>query len=531
MTAAEGATKRLALFVVCTCVLVLSINFSILNVALASILEDLHATTAQLQWIISAYTIVFAATLLSTGTVGDRFGRVRTLRAGLILFGVASTLGAFSPSPPFLIAARAVMGVAGATITPMTLSIVASLSSDARERARGIGVWSGMSAVGLAIGPIAGGLLLQHFWWGSVFLVNTPIVVVLVVATRIVPESRDPSPSPFDPLGVVLSILSMSALLWATIEAPDHGWTSASTLSIYAVSLLLVVAFVVWELRSEHPMLELSHLRNPRVSAPTTTAAVTMLAFSGSLLVVSIMLRTVMHYGPLATGIRLVPVALLMVVLGTLSPRIAEHIGTRWTVSLGLLASGAGAAVLAAVESRSGYGLVLLATLLLGAGFSFAAAPAADSVVGALPAAKSGVASGLNATTRQFAQALGVAVIGSLLSSGYRASLRAEMPSGLSSAARSTAQQSISGALDVARTLGPRRERALTDAAHVAFTRGVHTGALATLLACIAGFVVAVRFVPDHARAAVSLGDDADARPSPAHILPVHGPLAHERGS
>ncbi len=493
------------------CILVLTVGFSILNVALADILHDLGATTAELQWILSAYIVVFASLLLSAGTIGDRFGRVKTLRIGLAAFGLASTAAAFAPSPGYLIAARAVMGVGAAIVMPMTLSVIAAVFTDPRERARAFGLWSGASAVGLALGPIAGGLILEQFWWGATFLFNAPMAALLLFFSRTLPESRDPTPARFDPLGVSLSIASMGALLFATIEAPARGWTSARTLSVYALGALLLAAFVRWESHTDHPMLEIAHLRDPRVAGPAGAAAVTMFVFTGTLLGVSIMLRTVLGYGPLATGVRFLPLALTMVVLATVSPRLAERIGTRWTVAIALMGTCAGAAIFAVFGSTSGTLPVLVGITLMGGALSLAAAPTAESIVGALPPNKAGVASGLHSSTRQSAQALGVATLGSLLSAGYRSQLHAEAPRTLSRGARESAEESIAAALDVARRITGARGDALADAAHSAFGHGVRMSAVAGFLIGLGGLLIAIRFIPSRVRARAPGSASAEA--------------------
>ena len=265
--------RWLTLLVLCISLIVIILDNTILNVAIPTLAHPtaqggLGATASQLQWIVDAYTLVFAGLLLTAGSLGDRFGRYRCLTIGLAVFGVGSTLSAFAPSAGFLILTRATMGIGGAFIMPSTLSVITNMFTDPAERGKAIGIWAGVSALGLGLGPISGGFLLEHFWWGSVFIVNVPIVITgLVLGYLLVPESSDPSHGRLDPVGALLSVVSLGSLLWAVIEAPSKGWSSAPILAGFAIGAVLLGAFFAWELHSEHPMLDMAFFENPRFSA------------------------------------------------------------------------------------------------------------------------------------------------------------------------------------------------------------------------------------------------------------------------
>ena len=316
------------------------------------------------------------------------------------------------------------MGFGAALIMPTSIAVLTNVFTDARERGRALGVWSAFAGLGIALGPVLGGLLLSRFWWGSVFLVNVPlVVVVLAISWWAVPESRNPGASQFDPLGVVLSVVGVSALVWATIQAPTEGWGSATTLRSFAVAIVLIGCLVLWELRCAHPMLELKFFRNPRFSVASVASGTANFAFAGSIFVLTQLLQFVFGYSPLSAGFALVPMAASFMIAGLLGPRLAERIGSKRAVALALAIFAIGLVVLATANEDSGFGIVLVATLTVGVGFGFTLAPTTDAVMGAVPREKAGMASGTLSATRQVATAIGVAVVGSLLVSGYRSEL------------------------------------------------------------------------------------------------------------
>lgn len=490
--AAIRARRWWTLAVMCLSLMVIGVDNTILNVALPTLVRDLGATTSQLQWIVDAYTLVFAGLLLTAGSLGDRFGRRRALSIGLGIFGVGSVASALVGSPNHLIATRALMGVGGALIMPATLSIISNVFTVPAERARAIAVWAGFSAVGIAIGPLSGGWLLQHFWWGSVFMVNIPIVALALLGGRLfVPESRDPSPRGLDPVGALLSIVGLVTLVWAIIEAPGRGWSQGGTLAAFALAAVLLGSFVAWELHTDHPMLDVHFFANPRFTAASMAVTMVFFALFGSMFLQTQYLQFVLGYTALQAGLRVGPVAIVLMVAAPLSARLVERVGTKAVVAAGLAIVAVSLVILSFATATSGYGPVLASMLVMGAGMGMTMAPATESIMGSLPRAKAGVGSAVNDTTRQVGGALGVAILGSLLASTYRSSLGTTV----SAAARA----SVGGALQVARGLGGDQGAALARAARSAYVDGMGVGVLVAAAVALLGSFVALVFLPSRA--------------------------------
>ncbi len=490
--------RRIALFLSAVSVGLLPVNFSVINIALADIAHDLHATTADLQWIVNAYTLVFGGLLLTAGSLGDRFGRAHFMALGIGLLAAGSTVAAFAPSPEVLITGRAILGAGAACIGPATLSTITGLYDSPVERLRAVGIWSGAGSIGFVIGPILGGALLSMFWWGSVFLVNVPVTLALLVAVRRwVPNQSSLASTRLDPAGMLLSMAAFTMVVWATIEAPILGWASARIVGGFAAALVLLGAFVVCELRRRDPMLDLSVLRNPKVSAAMIGSSAPWFTVSGTLVLVSIMLRTTFELGPLDAGTRLVPAAVTTGLFAYFSPRIAERLGTRATVTGGLALSVFGCIVLAAIGTDHGYVVLICCLVFLAAGNSVAHAPGVGSVLTELGPARAGLASGLNNTIRQVAGAMGVATMGSLLSAGYRSELGPRLAElDLGPSATSRAEGSITGAIDVAAGLDGGRGNDLVRAAEDAFATGFRAAAIAGAVVCAVGMALAARYLP-----------------------------------
>ena len=480
--------------------MVIGMDNTVLNVALPTLVRDLGASASQLQWIVDAYVLVFAGLLLTMGAVGDRFGRRRALDAGLIIFLTGSVASAFAGSAAVLIATRAAMGVGGALIMPSTLSIITAIFP-AEERGRAIGAWAATAGLGIIVGPVAGGWLLEHFWWGSVFLVNVPIVgVALLAGIPLVPESKDPEATPLDPAGALLSIAGLTALVYGIIEAPHRGWGTGSTLVSFATATVLLGAFVGWERRTTHPMLHMGFFRDPRFSAGSLSVTLVFFALFGSIFVLTQHLQFVLGYSALAAGLRVTPIATL-VVSAPLSARLVERVGTKIVVAAGLLTVAVGLAVLAGVDVGDGYGPVGWSLALLGIGMGATMAPATDSIMGSLPLAKAGVGSAMNDTTRMVGGALGVAVIGSVMSSSYAAAVRPAL-AGLPRPAASAAGDSIGAAVGVARGSGPAAAH-LLGAARAAFTAAMGDALLIGAAVAALGALLAVCFLPARPRRTV----------------------------
>jgi EmrB/QacA subfamily drug resistance transporter len=494
-----------ALFVVCISVVVIVLDNTILNVALPSIERGLHASTSELQWTVDAYTLTFASLLLVAGNLGDKYGRRGALLTGLIIFGVGSGLAAFAPSATWLIAFRALMGLGAAAIFPTTLSIITNVF-EGRERGRAIGIWAALSGVGIAAGPIVGGALLDRWWWGSVLLVNVPIVAVAIVLLLLyVPTSHDPEAPPVDIPGAMLSIAGLTAVLYGIIEAPRAGWSSAEVLVALGLGLVLLVAFVVWERHTDHPMLPLRFFRSRRFSAASVALSLTFFALFGYIFLLTQYLQFVRGLDPLAAGLRLAAPALGIIVGAPLAPRLVERVGTKAIVGVGLSIATAGMLLLSQTSILDDDLWLELVFVMFGFGMGLTIAPATDSIMGSVPRERAGVGSAVNDTTRQAGGALGVAVLGSLLATSYNSHIDSlRLPAAAAGAARS----SIGAALEVAQRLGGVPGAVLAHAARAGFSSGIEMATLvgAGVVACAA--LIVILFLPN--RPPADLDPDRD---------------------
>jgi EmrB/QacA subfamily drug resistance transporter len=503
----EKAFERrwLILVALCFSLLVIVLDNSILNVALVTIQEDLGATASDLQWIVDSYTLVFAGLLLTAGSLGDRFGRRGALQVGFVIFGLGSVASAMVTTSGQLIGTRAFMGIGAALIMPATLSIITNVFP-AGERAKAIGAWAGVAGLGAALGPITGGFLIEHFYWGSIFLVNIPIVIFGVLAGLfVIPTSRDPRSPKLDIVGAALSIAGLAALLYGIIEAPVKGWTSAETLVVGGLGVVLLVAFGVWELKSTHPMLEVAFFKNPRFSAAAGAIMLVFFSMFGAFFLITQYLQYVLGYTALETGIRFLPFAFTLMIVAPLSARVAERFGTKATVATGLTLAGCGLLSMVGLQTDSSYLEIVLRLIVISGGMALTMAPATESVMGSLPLAKAGVGSAVNDTTRQVGGALGVAVLGSVLASVYSGRISDVFAgSGAPEAAVEASKSSI-GAVPVvveqltANGFGELASQ-LRDAADEAFVQGVHWSVVVAALVIFAGAGVVIAFLPARGR-------------------------------
>jgi EmrB/QacA subfamily drug resistance transporter len=472
---------------------IIGLDNTILNVALPTLVRELDATASQLQWMVDAYVLVFAGLLLTMGALGDRFGRKLALNVGLVIFGVASVAAAFAGSAEALIAARAFMGVGGALIMPSTLSIITNVFSGP-ERGRAIAAWAAVAGLGIILGPVLGGWLLEQYWWGSIFLINVFVVVAAIVAGLfLVPESKDPEATPLDPVGAALSIGGLVALVYAIIEAPSRGWTDGVILAAFAVAAVLIGVFLWWENRVTHPMLRLEFFENPRFSAASVAITLVFFAMFGTVFLLTQYLQFVLGYTPLEAGFRVMPVA-TMIVAAPLSARLTERFGTKRVVAAGLVVVATAMSILALIDVESGYPHVALALVFLGAGMGTAMAPATDSIMGSLPLAKSGVGSAMNDTTRQVGGALGVAILGSILASNYSSAMTPAVAA-LPPQAGEIASDSIGGAVAVASQIG-EAGAALFQVASEAFIDGMTSAVWVAAGVALVGAVVTWLYLP-----------------------------------
>ncbi|MEO7371053.1 MAG: DHA2 family efflux MFS transporter permease subunit, partial [Ilumatobacteraceae bacterium] len=423
-SAIEPRTRRrspwLILAVLCASVFIIVVDGTIVNVALPTFVRELGATTSQLQWIVDAYVLVFAGLLMAAGSIGDRFGRKGILLIGMAAFGATSVMAAMSTTPAQLIGWRAAMGIGAALIFPATLALLVNVFTDARQRAIAISIWAATSGLAVALGPVTGGFLLEHFFWGSVFLVNVPVIVVAMVAIwTVVPTSRDDTIRRFDPLGIALSIAGVSVLVWAVIEGPHHGWTSTTSLVAFALAATLLTSFIRWERRSDHPMLDVSVFTNMRFTAGSVSVAFAFFALFGFIFMVTQYFQFVRGYSTLEAGVRTVPFALFTGMAAPVSAKLAERFGTKAIVSAGLISMAVGFAWTTRDTATSSYLSVVGQMFFMGGGLGLVNAPATEAIMGALPPAKAGVGSAVNDTARELGGTLGVAIIGSLFASVY----------------------------------------------------------------------------------------------------------------
>jgi EmrB/QacA subfamily drug resistance transporter len=464
-SAREYERRWWTLGVLCISLVMIVMANASLNVALPTLARDLDATSSSLQWIVDAYSLVFAGLLLTAGSLGDRYGRRLALNGGLVVFGAASLFAALSSSAGAVIGARAVMGVGAAFVMPATLSILAHVFPPA-ERPRAIAIWAGFAGVGVAMGGIVSGALLENFWWGSIFLINVFVVIAALVAGFfLVPRSREKIHAPLDPLGAVLSIVGLSALVYGIIEAPDHGWLSTQTLVTFAAAVAILVAFIAWELKAKEPMLDLRFFRNPRFAAATTAITLVFFAMFGSYFIFTQYLQFVHGYDPLQAGVRMLPWALAYMLSATQSAKLVERFGQRRVVSSGLLIAGGGLAIVAATSTlTSNYWLFAVGLVVQALGMGITTAPSTGAIMRSLPLHKAGVGSAVNDTTRELGGALGVAVLGSLLASHFRSSIHDTL-SGLPA----KATHSLAEALQHAAAVGGTRGADIAHAARDAF--------------------------------------------------------------
>lgn len=469
-----------ALAVICFSVFVTSVDTTIVNVALPTLARELNADTAQLQWIVDAYTLVMSGLLLSAGSLGDRYGRRGFLIAGLTLFAITSGVASQMNSADTLIAACATMGVGAAVIFPTTLGLITNIFTDPATRAKAIGLWAAMVGVGVAVGPISGGWLLEHFWWGSIFMVNIPIAALAIIGGLLfVPTSRDPAAPRVDVPGLVLSAAGITTLVYTVIEAPTWGWTNAKTVTGFSLATIILTVFALWERRSTHPMLDITVFFNRRFSGGSLAITSGFLTLFGFIFVITQYFQFVKNYSAFETGVRLLPVAASIALASILGPRLVERVGSTVVVAGGLAIFGGGLLWASTVAATTGYGVIATQMVLLGGGLGLTTAPATEAIMGSLSIDKAGVGSAVNDTTREFGGTLGVAIVGSVFASLYSHSIgSAAALSALPTSLRSAMGRSMGVAHAVIAQMPPGQTTAVRDAVNGAFHDGLHTGTL-----------------------------------------------------
>lgn len=490
------ARRWAVLGVLCTSLMIVIIGNTALNVAIPTLSRELDASITDLQWMVDAYALVFAGLLFTAGTLGDRFGRKGALQLGLVMFLVGTVLASTADTSAMVITARAVMGLAAAFVMPSTLSILANVFP-AHERPKAIAVWAGISGGGAAVGPVASGFLLEHFYWGSVFLVNVPMVLLALVAGRtLVPRSRDPQQPPLDLPGALLSILAMSSLVYGIIEGPHRGWLSAGSLSTFGFAATALAAFAWRELSTGHPMLDLRIFRDRRFSVASGGMTLVFFAMFGTFFLAAQYLQLVLGYSPLESGLFQLPMAFLIMSLSPQVPALVARFGVRRVVPTGLGFVSLGLALFSLMGVDTAIWWMYGPILCLGMGMAFTMTPLTTLIMSAVPMRQAGVGSAMNDTTRELGGALGVAVLGALVTSSYTSSIEVDL-AGLPEQQRALAESGLTGALAVAARVGEGGS-AIADAAKEAFVGGL--GVAATVGAVTVGLaaLAASRLLPRH---------------------------------
>ncbi|MEA3021051.1 MAG: hypothetical protein QOI47_2575 [Actinomycetota bacterium] len=498
--------RWLILVVLCLSLVMVILGNTVLNVAIPTLVRQLKASSTELQWMVDAYGLVFAGLLLTCGALGDRFGRKGALQTGLIIFGIASLLSTFATEPIHLIVTRALMGVGAALVMPATLSILTNVFPP-HERARAIAIWAGLAGAGAAIGPIAGGYLLEHFYWGSVFFLNLPVVAVALTAGAVLlPTSKDPAQPPLDIPGALLSVAGLGSLLYAIIEAPNKGWSGASTLMWFTLAAVFVGGFALWEQRSPHPMLDLRYFRDRRFSTSSAAVMLVFFAMFGTFFLMTQYLQLVHGYSALAAGVRTAPSALTMMFVAPSSARVVERLGARKVVSAGLAIVAIGMLLMSTMGVHTPYWHFLGALLTMSVGMGLTMPPCTAMIMSSLPLGKAGVGSAVNDTTRELGGALGVGVLGSVLASVYASHLH-HAAANLAPNVMAAASASLGSALSVTGVPG------LADAARQAFIDGL--GVATTIGAVVAamGAMLVLRFLPDEHHLAMQTDE--------THVVPA----------
>jgi EmrB/QacA subfamily drug resistance transporter len=489
MTAMTTRRRYAVLATVCLAAFAINLDTTIVNVALPDLGKQLHATTRDLQWIVDGYNLAFAALVLTAGSIGDRFGRRPALIAGLGGFALASGIGASVGSVDALIATRFIMGIFAALIFPTTLSIITNTFPDRGERAKAIGIWGAVGGIGVAVGPVTGGLLLAHFGWPAVFVALVPVAVVaLIAAFLLVPESRDPEHARLDPRGLLLSTAAITLLVYTVIEAPHRGWLVAATLGGFAVTAVLTAIFVAVERRREHPMIDVTLFRTPAFSAASAAISVAFFALFGFIFLVTQYMQFIRGFGTLSTGVRILPVATTIALGSVVGVILAGKIGTRRVVMTGLTFLGVAFGWIAVSSTFMPYHWIVIQMMFMGLGLGLTTAPATESILSVLPAAKAGVGSAVNDATREAGGTLGVAVLGSIFTSLYAAHLGSSSFSTQSAVVIRSSKDSVATALATVGRSGANHG-VLLDAVQSSFMSGFRVACLVGALICWAGAI------------------------------------------
>ena len=513
-------SRRLILMTLCLCAFAVNLDVTLVNVTLPRLVVDLGASTRDLQWIVDAYTLTFAALVLASGTLADRFGRREALLVGLVVYAVGNGLAALTTTTGALIATRAVMGLGAAIIFPTTLSILTNVFTERRERAQAIGLWGAVTGVAIALGPIVGGALLQSASWQATFLIKVPLAIVVgALVLWVVPTSRDPETPPVDRPGLVLSTAAVAALVFTIIEAPGAGWATPRTLGGFVAAVALAALFARHERRIAHPMVDLGLFANRRFSAASLSVTISFFALGGFIFLIIQYFQFLKGYGPLETGVRLLPVATSVAVGSVLGTALAVRRGTKLVVTAGLGLLTCAYAWISGNQVTTSYLEIAGQMVVLGTGMGLTSAPATESIMGAVQRTKAGVGSAINDATRELGGTLGVAIIGSVYASLYGRGLSDGRARGVPSGAATAARDSIGAALTAAGRLSasgaPGAGSALRDAASSGFFDGLRAGCLVAAGVCAVGAVLSVAWLPAQPPAEAAVPATATPRLAP----------------
>ncbi len=484
------ARRWFLLAIMCLSLVMVIMSVSGLNTAIPSIQRELGATQSELQWIVDAYALVFAGLLLTAGALGDRFGRKRALVGGLAIFATGSLAAALSDSPAQVIAARGFTGIGAAFVMPATLSILTSIFPP-HERRKAIALWAGFAGAGGALGPIVSGALLEKFWWGSALLINVPIVAGVIVAIMVfAPSSREDHAPRLDPIGALLSLVGLVGLVYAIIEGPGKGWSSGEVVTGFIVAAVALGAFVAWEIRNDHAMLPMELFRIREFGAGAGIITLTFFAMFGFFFVFTQYMQLVKGYSPLESGLSGLPMAFALIAVSPRSAALAEKFGLGTVIASGFTLVAVGFGIASQFTPTTPYAVIAVAIAFLGAGMGMAVAPSTGSIMSAVPMAKAGVGSAVNDTTREVGGALGIAVLGSVVSSAYRSALDLDGIA-LPPAAAAAARNSVGAAVQVGKRmpggdlLVTRAGEAFTHAFNISTRASVGVALLAAVLAFI----------------------------------------------
>jgi EmrB/QacA subfamily drug resistance transporter len=504
MTQASGSYSRpwVAVAFLCLAVLILGVDDTVLNLALPPISREFLASTSELQWMINAYLLSFVALLLTMGSLGDRFGRKRMFQIGLIMFGLSSLAAALATSMPMLIACRALMGIAGSMILPQTLSIIRATFAEPKDRALAIGIWAGVFALGYGIGPVVGGIMLDHFEWNSVFFLNIPIAIITLAGGYfLVPESRDPSAPRLDPVGVVLSIAGLSSVVYAVIKAGEESWSEGSVVVSLSVGIFVLAVFAWWERRSDHPMLPMRFFKNMSFTGANVAMTLVSSSLVALLFFLSQYFQSVQGHSPLQAAWRILPTALLSMVASIVAVQIARAVGIKLPVTFGLIIGGLGLLFLSFIDVDSSYLVIFGGLSLTALGIGLVWAPCTDSIMGSLPERRAGIGSAMDTTMQQMGGALGVAVLGAIMNAIYLDEIaNLDVIASLPEEAYETIRSSIQGAHIVAEHFPEEIAQQIVNASSQAFTSGMNEAMFIAAVVMGAASLVTVFILPTHIR-------------------------------